>query len=151
LGKIELGGIDKQFNWHIRNIYALQKKQWQETGVLTAVGEDSMNRLPWFSYENLYWQGDKWIPTTHTGSPISRPVMLSSKAALAWSAIFPDKYSPALRLSLNGLIQKGGVYAGIYANGEINKSLNINTNAVILEILLFKKMQGKSFLNLNAS
>jgi hypothetical protein len=39
-----------------------------------------------------------------------------------------------------------GFYAGIFEDGKVNKSRNINTNAVILEVMLYLKMGKKPFI-----
>ena len=40
-----------------------------------------------------------------------------------------------------------GYYAGIFNTGRRNGSLNINTNAVILEAMLYRHLGRQSFLN----
>jgi len=60
-----------------------------------------------------------------------------------------DEYSRRLGEAVINLNQpRFGFYGGIFENGEVNKSRNINTNAVVLEAMLYLKRGGNSFLSL---
>ena len=41
-----------------------------------------------------------------------------------------------------------GYYAGIYEKKGVNKCLNVNTNAVILEAMLYLKRNKQAFLKI---
>jgi hypothetical protein len=151
LAKIELGGLDKEFNRIINDIYEVQKRRWQETDILTAVTEDSVNQKPWFVYSCVFYEGKAWNCVDNKGH--TRPLLknLSTKAAMAWASIFSDDYTQHLR---NAVITvkhpKYGFYSGIYEDGKINNSRNVNTNAVILESMLYLKRGRKPFIKLNS-
>jgi len=149
LSKIELGGINKEFNDIIQRIYEVQKRRWKKFEILTAVSEDTLDRKPWFIYNNIYLYGKAWVCVSHNGRPYPQYKNISTKAAIAWSAIFIDDYSNKLKLSVKKLFHpKYGFYGGKFEDGGINKSLNINTNAVILETMLYIKRGRKPFINL---
>jgi hypothetical protein len=149
LSMLELGGIDREFSSSARAVYQVQKRRWEKTEVLTAVSEDSVNRRPWFVYNCIMYDGMPWACMASSGTPEPGLKSLSTKAAFAWSAIFPDEYSSLLRQEIEKLrAPRYGYYAGRFETGEINNSRNINTNAVILETLLFIRRGGKTFVDL---
>ncbi|MBW1972530.1 MAG: DUF3131 domain-containing protein [Deltaproteobacteria bacterium] len=147
LSKIELNGIDEKYHDYINRIYKVQKKRWEIKDILTAVSEDSMDRPPWFTYNNIFLNNKSWVCVSHNGKPYPQLKNMSTKAAFAWWAIFEDEYSKKLKKRVEKLFHPTyGYYAGIYENGKINKSLNVNTNSIILESLLYIKRGKRSFL-----
>jgi len=149
LGHMELGGVDDTFRQLTAALYRVQKRRWEESSVLTAVSEDSLDREPWFAYNTVYMQGQPWQAVTHKGQPCPACKALSTKAAVAWSAIFPEAYSQSLRDTVHTLFHPTyGYYAGLYETRQINQSLNINTNAIVLETMLYLKRAGKPFMTL---
>lgn len=149
LAQMELGGIDDTFRHLTAALYRVQKRRWEDVNVLTAVSEDALDREPWFAYNTIYMQGHPWQAVTHKGQPCPGCKTLSTKAALAWAAIFPEAYSQRLRDKVKDLVHPTyGYYAGVYDNGPTNKALNINTNAIILETMLYVKRNGKPFITL---
>lgn len=150
LARIELGGLDQLFGRIIDHIYEIQKRRWQRTGILTAVSEDAVDVAPWFVYNCLYYEGIPWACVDHRGRPCNRLKSLSSKAALAWAAIYSDTYSRELRKKWKTLVDADfGFYGGIYerSGNQLNRSRNANTNAVILEAMLYLKKGRKPFLS----
>jgi hypothetical protein len=149
LSKMELNGLDKEFIRNILTIYQVQKRRWNKTDILTAVSEDSVNQRPWFVYNCILYDGEPWVCVDHKGRPQPRLRNLSTKAAIAWSAIFQDDYSRRLRRAVvSAKHPRYGFYGGIFEDGKINKSRNINTNAVILEAMLYLKMGRMPFMPL---
>jgi hypothetical protein len=67
---------------------------------------------------------------------------LSTKAAFALGSLFPDDaYCQALRQSVQNLADaQRGYFSGRYENPDLgpNRALNINTNAIVLESLLYQ-------------
>lgn len=147
LAKLEVGPIDAAFDAAAAAVYAVQKRHAAATGVLVAVSEDSADAEPWFVYNNIYFDGLPWNCVDHNGRPAPRLGSLSTKAAFAWWAVFPDEYSERLKNAVGDrLATPRGYYAGIYGDGRINRSLNVNTNAAILESLLYVRRGRASFL-----
>lgn len=69
------------------------------------------------------------------------------RAAIAWWAIFPDDYTRHLRIAVISLKDpKYGFYGGVFENDKVNRSRNINTNAAILEAMLFLKRKRVPFI-----
>jgi len=73
-------GVDDINRELMKNIFDVQKKRWQETGIVTAISEDNIDREPWFLYNTIF--------TSKT---------VSTKAALSMAVLFPeDEYSQVL-------------------------------------------------------
>lgn len=150
LSQLELGGIDVEFQKLASIVYEVQKRHWQRVNLLTAYSEDSIHQAPWFLYNTLYNPdtGQQWSCVAHNGKPVSRCSTLSTKVAFSWAALYGDDYSQLLRSQVEDLFHpKYGYYAGRYEDSEINKALTVNTNAVILEALLYMKRSGRPFLD----
>ncbi len=151
MAAIELGGIEPRFRRQVEAMYAVQKKRYEEEGIVTAVSEDSVNRKPWFVYNNVYYQGSPWRAVDHKGRAVQGMAALSTKAAFGWSVLFPGEvYSRILSQSVSDLYHpRRGFFAGRYERGEVNRSLNLNTNALVLEALLFLHQGNQPFLQVD--
>ncbi|MEL7052015.1 MAG: DUF3131 domain-containing protein [Cyanobacteria bacterium J06588_5] len=124
------------------NLWQAQEKRFERTGILTAVNEDSLDQPPYFLYYSVYANGESWPALTAFGSAHPDLRTLSTKAAFAWSVLFPQSpYAQKVRDEVQFLgDRQRGYFAGRYEDDALgsNVSININTNAVILESLLYK-------------
>ena len=142
---LELGWTetDKQ---QVAKLLQVQEQRYKRTGILTAVNEDSLDRPPYFLYYSIYANGDRWNAINSHGKSFPELKFLSTKAAFAASALFPDKpYTQSLKQAVEKTVVKNRGYpGGIYEdkNLGINKVFNVNTNAVILESLLYQSRNG---------
>ncbi|NER83523.1 MAG: DUF3131 domain-containing protein, partial [Leptolyngbya sp. SIO1D8] len=70
---------------------------------------------------------------------------LSTKAAFAWGSLFPNNdYCQSLKQSVQNLADvQRGYLSGRYEDADLgpNRAINVNTNAIILESLLYQ-LQG---------
>ncbi len=135
-------GYDDENRSIIDNIYQVQKKRWQETGIVTAVSEDNINRKPYFIYNTIFSGGKTWVAKTSKGEILQQHKTISNKAAIAMAVLYPeDNYSTVLIDKVSSAYDpKKGWYSGIYENGEgYNSTTTANTNGVILSALLYKK------------
>jgi hypothetical protein len=148
LAAIEEGGIDRAFEELTAAVYLAQQRRAEETGVLTAVGEDSIDAPPWFVYNTVWIDGEAWRPVGHDGRPAADRRSLSTKAAFGWWAVFPGDYSARLVAAVRpSLATESGYQAGLYEqDGRVNRALNVNTNAVVLESLLYVQRGRQPFL-----
>jgi hypothetical protein len=72
---------------------------------------------------------------------------LSTKAAISYAALYDDPYAIELQQAAEDLVHPlYGYYAGKYERGGINVSLNLNTNAIVLEAMLYRKLGRRAFL-----
>jgi Protein of unknown function (DUF3131) len=143
-----LDGIEYGWNTDARElawrIYSVQKNRYKETGFVTAVSEDHIDTIPYFVYNTVVNEGEKWACISEAGDDASDFKTLSTKAAFGWYVLFSDAYSDTLFNSVKKLYKPGsGWYAGQYEkSGLPNKAINVNTNGIILECLNYK-MNGR--------
>ncbi|MFB2983220.1 DUF3131 domain-containing protein [Microseira sp. BLCC-F43] len=144
---LELGWNDS-IKPHVLNIFKLQAKRFETTGILTAVNEDSIARPPYFLYYSVYANGQSWMPINIEGRTFPHLRFLSTKAAFAWAALMPNEpYAKKLRESVQNLAAPHrGYLAGRYENPRlgVNNAIDVNTNAVVLESLLYQARGGRS-------
>ena len=145
LAALELGTIDPTYTDLTKQVYRVQELRWKTEHELTAASEDSLDRAPWFSYFNVYYEGQSWQCRSATGDP-SAICGFSTKAAFGWAALFGDGYSRLLEETAQTLGSAGGYLAGKYPRGERNTSLNINTKAVILDAKDYRQRGRREFL-----
>jgi Protein of unknown function (DUF3131) len=141
-------GLPASLQTQLDNLLAVQEKRFERTGILTAVNEDALDRFPYFLYYSVYANGQVWEPITVRGKAYPQLRFLSTKAAFSWAAIKPDQpYPTALRQAVQHLGDTDrGYYSGRYEHRQYgnNMALNVNTNAIILESLLYRARQGQS-------
>ncbi|WP_292752790.1 DUF3131 domain-containing protein [Nostoc sp. NMS4] len=126
----------------VRNLLKVQQQRFKRTGILTAVNEDSLDRPPYFLYYSVYSNGQAWQAVNTTGKAYPQLRFVSTKAAFSWFALMPDEpYTKMLRDFAQNLSDKNhGYLSGRYENSRlgVNASFDVNTNAIILESLLYK-------------
>ena len=136
-------GIDDVNGPLLANIFEVQKRRWQDTGIVTAVSEDNVDRPPYFVYNTIYAAGTPWSTITDTGVDQDALKATSTKAAFTLAALFPDhEYSAVLMDKIGSAYDpERGWYSGVYESGiGYNKSITANTNGIILETLLYKSI-----------
>jgi len=126
----------------MKNIYDVQKKRWEKTGLVTAVSEDNIDREPWFLYNTIYVDGDKWKTIKDDGKDFGKFKTLSVKAAYGLATLFPEEaYSKKLLSMIRAANDPQlGWYSGVYEDASLgyNKAITGNTNGIILESVLYK-------------
>lgn len=126
----------------VQNLFQVQLQRFKRTGILTAVNEDSLDRLPYFLYYSVYSNGQAWQAVNTTGKAYPQLRFLSTKAAFSWFALMPNQpYAKKLRDFVQNLADKNrGYFSGRYENSQlgVNASVDVNTNAIVLESLLYK-------------
>jgi hypothetical protein len=123
----------------LRALLQAQARRHQAGGRLTAVSEDALDRPPWFSYSALLNGDDRWTAVGPDGRPAPDALTFSTKAAVAWAALFEGAYPGLLLAAAAELAVPGeGLWAGRYdATWEPNRALSLNTSAVALEALAY--------------
>jgi hypothetical protein len=126
----------------VQNLLKVQQQRFQRTGILTAVNEDSLDRPPYFLYYSVYSNGQSWQAINTRGKAYPQLRFVSTKAAFSWLALMPDDpYTKRLRdFSQNLSDNNRGYFSGRYENSRlgVNASVDINTNAIVLESLLYQ-------------
>ena len=131
-----------EFGWDTRlrdlawRVYRAQEQRHAETGILTAVTEDHLDRAPYFIFSSVVAKGEPWAVQTDTGEDADEFRILSTKAALGWHALYRTPYTEELAAAVWDLQTPNGWQTGHYETlGEPNTVLAANTNAVVLEAL----------------
>lgn len=135
-------GLDEENTPLLKNIYQVQKRRWEETGIITAVSEDNIDQPPYFLYNTIFTAGLPWNTTTDTGVRHDDLKTVSTKAAFSLALLFPeDPYSKQLAYMVGTAYDpKRGWYSGVYENGGgYNKVITANTNGIIMSLLLYKR------------
>lgn len=140
LDAMELG-LDEENTPLLKNIYQLQKKRWQETGIPTAISDDNINQSPYYLYNTIFSAGLTFTTTTDTGVTYNNLKTISTKSAFSLATLFPeDDYSDILMSAIESAYDpKLGWYSGVYEDGGYNDAITAHTNGVILGALLYKK------------
>ncbi|WP_208821914.1 DUF3131 domain-containing protein [Tolypothrix sp. PCC 7910] len=146
---LEIGWTDA-IKAQAENLLKVQVQRFKRTNILTAVNEDSLDRPPYFLYYSVYANGVTWPATSVSEKSYPHLRFISTKAAFSWYALMPDDpYTKMLRDAVQNLASlKNGYFTGKYENQElgINNSLDVNTNAVILESLLYQARKKRSLI-----
>ncbi len=121
-------------------VYAAQERRYVNTGQLTAVSEDNIDRSPYFVYNTVFTNGKKWNAITESGEDASEFRTISTKAAFGWDALYNNDYTDLLMERVLPLRDnESGFYSGWYETlNEENKSITANSNGIILESLHYK-------------
>lgn len=148
MARMEIGHLNSEFDALEHGMFEVQKKYAEVRGKLIAVSEDSVDRAPWFVYNSVCFERKPWTCVSPAGTPYPQMESVSTKAAMAWWAMYDDAYAMRLFEAVkDGFDPQRGYYAGMFHTGRRNGSLNINTNAVILEAMLYRHLGRQSFLN----
>ncbi len=135
-------GVDDENRQLIRNIFEVQKKRWQQTGIITAISEDNIDREPWFIYNTIFNAGLKFSTISEVGEDFDHLKTVSTKAAMTMAMLYPDDpYSSVLLSAIKSAYDPdGGWYSGVFESGAgYNDVTTANTNGVIMSGLLHKK------------
>jgi hypothetical protein len=134
-------GLDRAAAPLARRVFEVQKRRWERTGIVTALSEDHVDRPPWFVYDAIVANGAPWRTVDPGGQEIAGLRGVSTKAAFALAALHPDDpYARVLRAAVGAARDpERGWFAGVYEIGAPNRALTANTNAVILETVLFRR------------
>jgi Protein of unknown function (DUF3131) len=122
-----------------RAVLAVQERRFTQTGRLTAVTEDALDRPPWFAYSAVLDGDERWTAFAPDGTRVPEDLGFSTKAAVAWGVLFAGTYPDRLLVAAGELVGERGLYAGRYdRDGAVNRALSLNTNAVVLEALAYR-------------
>ncbi|MFE4107248.1 DUF3131 domain-containing protein [Almyronema epifaneia] len=136
----------------VEALLQVQQQRYARTQILTALNEDALDRPPYFLYYCVYADGNSWRVLTSQG--VSHPDLkfLSTKAAFAWSALKAgDPYGQTLRQAVQNLADENrGYLSGRYEDPQLgpNRAINVNTNAAVLESLLYHARGGRPLIQL---
>ena len=143
---MELGWTDA-VKPQVQNLLKVQAQRFQRTGILTAVNEDSIVKPPYFLYYSIYANGKNWEALADGNKSHPQLKFASTKAGFGWSFLMPeDAYAQKLRSTFQNIHDPNrGYFSGLYENSKLgkNKAVDLNTNAAILEGLLYRSRGNK--------
>jgi hypothetical protein len=152
LARMELGSVSPAFDLLGQALFQVQEKHAALKGTLIAVSEDAIDRQPWFLYNSVCFEHRPWACVNPAGVAYPELACVSTKAAVAWWALYDTPYAArVLDAVKNAFDPQRGYWAGVYNSGAMNRSLNVNTNAVILESLLYRRLGRQPFLTASAA
>ena len=140
-------GLELGWNAEMREMawqtLSAQAARYANTGKVTMVSEDAINKAPhYFYYYCVYCSGKPFVINIHTpGVDLDEPRWLSTKAAFSWLALLPNEYTwTATQAVLPALDAKSGWATGVYEGTKTNTgAYSLNTAALILEAALYRK------------
>ncbi len=116
-----------------------QKSRFEQTGHLTALTEEVLDRPPGIAIQGLLARASPYVSLDQNGANLDQFRCLSTKAAFGWWALIPSPYAQKLLDAVSDLQTRNGWLAGLYeATGRPNAVLSLNTNATILEALHYR-------------
>jgi hypothetical protein len=133
-------GLDEDSRPLARAVLLAQEARFKQTGLLTAVSEDNLDRAPFFVYATVFDDGQPWRVYDTQGRDQQALRTLSTKAALGWAALFRDEYVERLEAAAEEMGMEGkGLYSGRYEQGTgLNQAMTANTCGIALEALAFR-------------
>lgn len=139
---LELGweAPDQELAWQT---LSAQATRFLKSGQMTIASEDAINRPPhYFYYYCVYCSGREFVINVHSpGVTLDQPRWVSTKAAFAWHALLPTKYTwQAVEAVQPALDTKQGWASGVFEQShQSTETFSLNTAAVILEAALYRK------------
>ncbi|RUM46294.1 MAG: hypothetical protein DSY46_00195 [Hydrogenimonas sp.] len=133
-----------KYKHYSSNIYLTLKDRYTITGKLATSTEEALDRKPRWIENDIYNNGKLWSDRNRDGKSVRKRKLISTKAAFIYDALYgyTDDYAKKLMEHVSDLYKEGyGWYGGRYVElDQPNRSLNIFTNAAVLEALYYKKV-----------
>ena len=133
-----------KYKHYASNIYLALKDRYIQTNKLVTSTEEALDSSPYWIQNTIYNHGKLWSDLNRENKSVAKKNILSTKAAFIYDALYgyTDTYAKALKQRIQKNYNKNmGWYGGIYTHSDKpNKSLNILTNAAVLESLYYKKV-----------
>lgn len=128
------------------SMYRIQEARWDNDRIYTARGEHIVSGEPYFVYDAIYALGTPWITLSEDGSSYDELALVSTRVAFQMWALWRTDYTDRLMVLVQELYDPDrGWYEGRYElNSSYEKSISLQTNAGVLEALLYKA-KGKLY------
>ena len=126
-----------------RNVLAVQRARWRETGEVTIASEDAIDLAPnYFYYYCVYCGGRAFVIETHDpGQRRTVPRWVSTKNAFGWNALLPDDYTDLAWRTVQEARDGYGWASGVFEqSGRSTRTHDINTAAIILESAVYVRL-----------
>ncbi len=138
------GPFEHTSGWIARaanNVYLVQQRRFERTGILTARTEHQLAGAPYFVYDTVYSDGVPWTTITDTGESHPDAAAVSTKGAIGlwvlWQTPYTDRLFDAVRSAVD---PAKGIYEGLLEKDMSRiAAFTANNNGIILESLLYKQ------------
>ncbi|MGF1693183.1 DUF3131 domain-containing protein [Photobacterium kagoshimensis] len=121
-------------------LYRVQESRWDKERIYTARGSHVVSGEPYFVYDSVYALGTPWITVAEDGSDHDELALISTQVAFQMWTLWKTDYTDRLMVLVRELYDADrGWYEGRYElTSGYEKSITLNTNAGVLEALLYK-------------
>ncbi|QDA35918.1 DUF3131 domain-containing protein (plasmid) [Paracoccus liaowanqingii] len=134
------GQIEDWLPRFAQNIYTVQERRFEATGIVTARTEHQLSEAPYFVYDTIFSNGRPWATMTEGGEFMPQLSAVALKGALGLWALWDTPYTDMIfDLIKPQFDPELGFYEGIFEEGgEPIRTQTSNNNGIMLETLLFK-------------
>lgn len=141
--------VQKTLRARAEGVWLSQKTRWERDKVLTARADFYLSQAPWHVEDTVWGNGYAWNTLGDDGNNYPRLAQVTTKAVFVLWALWKTDYTDALMAVTTHLNKpdQGWFEGRIEATGDINPTLTLSTNAVVLEALLYKHNAGPLFEN----
>ncbi len=147
-------GFDPQMRSLVTPLLEAQARRYKNKGILTAGGTTLSRQAPYVINSTISTKEKSWDTLADDGTDISKSRMISTAAAFAYYALFPnDDYAKELYQSTVDLYNPAlGFYDGVNEKTGLTSNLaTAETNSLVLQSLLFQLRGHQPLLADNAS
>jgi len=149
LAAMEFSLIDEDFSRYTQKIYQVQKEHSLMIKRPVAQTEMNLHKTPWFAYFSIFDNEKSWQVISFDGNKHPTYSGFSTHGVFMFNAVFPDQHSKEMMKEVSTLASDNfGFYAGKSYDGELIRALSSHSNGVILQSLLFNKL-NEPFINLD--
>jgi Protein of unknown function (DUF3131) len=134
-------GLDPQMRSLVTPMLEAQARRYKNKGILTASGTTLSRQAPYVINSTISTKEKSWDTLADDGTDISKNRMISTAAAFAYYALFPnDDYAKELYQSTVDLYNPSlGFYDGVNEKTGLTSNLaTAETNSLVLQSILFQ-------------
>jgi len=147
LAAMEFSLIDEDFSRYTQKIYQVQKQHSLAIKRPVAQTEINLHQTPWFAYFSIFDNEKPWQVISFDGNNYPDYSGFSTHGLFMFNAVFSDEHSKAMMTEVSTLASDNfGYYSGKAYDGSVIRGLSSHSNGVILQSLLFNKL-NEPFLN----
>jgi hypothetical protein len=133
-----------KYKHYASNLFLAQKYRYTITHKITTSSHEHLDQAPFFVANDVYNNGRHWSDFNRYNEPLQDFSTYSTKAAFIYDALYGhiDAYARELKQGVKDFYNpKEGWFGGYYHDFQRpNKSLNIMTNAAVLESIYYKQI-----------
>jgi len=139
--------VQKALRDRAEGVWLSQKSRWERDKVLTARADFTLAQAPWHVEDSVWGNGYAWNTLGDDGKYYPRLAQVTTKAVFMLWTLWDTEYTDALMAVTTHLNDplRGWFEGRVEATGDINSTITLSTNAMVLEALLYKHNAGPLF------